>query len=315
MASPCASPFPTVAHPAQSAQLAPLEGFLTAHPELYGTLRYAHGDNEPAGASHVAFAWTYTTQYTVSEMFAARDGLYGRGPFPQLAQITPRILTSRLNVGAACSAEQMARPFVLGPDALRRAARRAVSTRRSRPGPPHGADRFVPRRGIRGDGHVPRAVSVVVDTHDPDPHAHWQLNMRTHEVNHVGDAQIPYLLVVPKPRAIVPAVSQRRCGCTGTARASPKCWSPRVCSRRTASPTISFDGPVHGLPNIPELSAAIVILRGQCLLGVTNTLLGRTTLTRSQWRRRGSIRPVTSGARTSFIRATTCGSTRSRRRS
>jgi len=54
------------------------------------------GDMAGTGLDHVAFTWSFTTQPTVSDMKALRDGLYGKGPFARWAkQYPPRLEVNR----------------------------------------------------------------------------------------------------------------------------------------------------------------------------------------------------------------------------
>jgi hypothetical protein len=71
---PVRSPFDFINHTAQTEALGPL-------PECLGTLGFATSD--------VAFAWTFTTQNWTKPFIAARDGLYGIGPFAYLATDFP----------------------------------------------------------------------------------------------------------------------------------------------------------------------------------------------------------------------------------
>ncbi|MFT3774272.1 MAG: hypothetical protein QM820_53600 [Minicystis sp.] len=48
-----------------------------------------YGDIAGTGLDHVAFTWSFTTQPTVSDMKALRDGLYGQGPFSRWAKQYP----------------------------------------------------------------------------------------------------------------------------------------------------------------------------------------------------------------------------------
>jgi len=54
------------------------------------------GDLAGTGLDHVAFTWSYTTQPTVADLKALRDGLYGQGPFGRWAkQYPPRLELNR----------------------------------------------------------------------------------------------------------------------------------------------------------------------------------------------------------------------------
>jgi hypothetical protein len=73
---PIRSPFPWVNHARQSQDLSSLPGIL-AHAELGVTV------------DEIAFAWTFTTQDVTGDLEALRAGLYGHGPFAQLATEYP----------------------------------------------------------------------------------------------------------------------------------------------------------------------------------------------------------------------------------
>lgn len=77
--APVRSPFAYVNHAAQTRALQPLAD------ECLGQLGFSVGD--------VAFAWTFTTQAWTRALVAARDGLYGKGPFARLATEFPPDMT------------------------------------------------------------------------------------------------------------------------------------------------------------------------------------------------------------------------------
>jgi hypothetical protein len=81
---PVRSPFPQINHPAQTASVAKLQG-------IFGdpTLGRYYGDIAGTGLSHVAFAWTFTTQPVQEDLMLLRDGLYGQGPFARFATDFP----------------------------------------------------------------------------------------------------------------------------------------------------------------------------------------------------------------------------------
>jgi hypothetical protein len=57
------------------------------------------GDLAGTGLDHVAFTWSYTTQPTVADLKALRDGLYGQGPFSRWAKQYPPKLELNRTVG------------------------------------------------------------------------------------------------------------------------------------------------------------------------------------------------------------------------
>ncbi len=81
---PVRSPFPEVYHPSQRASVQHLQALL-GDP----TRANYYGDIAGTGLTHVAFAWTFTTQPVTEDMVLLRDGLYGRGPFARFATQYP----------------------------------------------------------------------------------------------------------------------------------------------------------------------------------------------------------------------------------
>ncbi len=84
---PVRSPFQSVYHASQSEGVGRLRGILgdSARANYYGDLA-------GSGLSHVAFAWTFTTQPVAEDMRLLRDGLYGKGPFARIgAQFPPTL--------------------------------------------------------------------------------------------------------------------------------------------------------------------------------------------------------------------------------
>jgi hypothetical protein len=272
--APVRSPFPTITHPAQTTLLAPLRDALPRHPELYGALSFdiARGDAE--APARVAFAWAYTTQTTASELFAVRDGLYGRGPFAQLASIAPDLTPARANVGVGCSEAQTRRPYLVDRQGLEGLMEAIWSF--SDPGE---ARRNALRESYRNvdymvTGTFKSPFLMASDPRDTSPHAHWQLNARTGEVRHVGTATIPFLLVVPRrqpgqtgPFPVAFYTHGYGAGITEALNSAGILASHGVA-------TIAIDGPTHGLPVDPSLaSLARTFLTGRCVRGLADLLL------------------------------------------
>lgn len=72
------SPFDYIHHPAQRAAVQRLADKMAEKKEYYGFT------GNPL--EHIQFAFTFTTQPTVSDMFALRDGAYGKGKFAWIGQ-------------------------------------------------------------------------------------------------------------------------------------------------------------------------------------------------------------------------------------
>lgn len=116
--APVRSPFDDVHNMRQTQALANLPRFLRGHPELYGSLALQ-------GWNDVAFAWTFTTQSTTTDLDAIREGLYGRGPFARLAtefpaDFVPMVMTGG---GSSCPAPTGVRRYVASGDAFRETLR------------------------------------------------------------------------------------------------------------------------------------------------------------------------------------------------
>jgi hypothetical protein len=81
---PVRSPFAGINHVSQTASVAKLQGVLGDPTRT----RY-FGDLAGTGFSHVAFAWTFTTQPVQEDLLLLRNGLYGQGPFASFASEFP----------------------------------------------------------------------------------------------------------------------------------------------------------------------------------------------------------------------------------
>lgn len=75
---PVQSPFDYIHHPAQRAAVQRLADVMAQKKEYYGF------SGNPL--EHIQFAFTFTTQPTASDMFALRDGAYGKGKFAWIGQ-------------------------------------------------------------------------------------------------------------------------------------------------------------------------------------------------------------------------------------
>ncbi len=279
---PVRSPFDTIAHPTQVLSLARLSSDLLGHGEVYGALRYGQSASEPAGVSHVAFAWRYTTQTTVSEWFAVRDGLYGHGPFAQLAQIQPNVAPVNITVGSSsCSPDQRARPFIVRHTPEDPAHSPLVSlfqiiwtlTGASQ------AERDAMVASYSnvayltvGSFHAPYLQSS--DPHDTNPQTHWQLNTQTGEMRHVSDVEIPFVAIVPRASAAHPAPFPLAIWTHGYGAGMLQSFSSAGVLTQNGLAVISFDGPTHGLPLIPTLVSVVrTVLRGQCATGLLELMV------------------------------------------
>ena len=79
--TPVQSPFEFIHHPSQRQAVERLANVMDSRNDYYGF----GGDT----LSHVQFVFTFTTQPTTSDMFALRDGVYGKGKFDWIAREFP----------------------------------------------------------------------------------------------------------------------------------------------------------------------------------------------------------------------------------
>ncbi|MDP3275945.1 MAG: hypothetical protein Q8Q09_12165 [Deltaproteobacteria bacterium] len=91
---PVRSPFDTIGHPQQLQRLRAVEGHLndaSLQRRFYGGLQWGRG--EPS--QRVAFAWTYTTQTTTTDLIDAQRGVHGQGPLAALQGVAPNFRLAR----------------------------------------------------------------------------------------------------------------------------------------------------------------------------------------------------------------------------
>ena len=286
---PVRSPFDTITHPTQAESLAALDSMLGS-PTLYGDLHWRSRPTDLAGSAHVAFAWRYTTQTAASEWFAVRDGIYGHGPFSRLAtDFPPRVTPMNTTLGSSsCSNARRARPYVFPHDPAAPPGDPVRSLFEviwnfEDPGPTARQAQLDSYRNVAyvvvGSFHAPFLLSSD-PRGDTNPHAHWQLNPRTGEIRHAGDAEIPFMLVVPRA---TPGVSQpfpTAVYLHGYGAGVTESFVAAGILAQNGVATITFDGPTHGLPLTPQLrSQAATLLRGSCTVSVID-LLNRTNRAR-----------------------------------
>ncbi|HEX7602440.1 MAG TPA: hypothetical protein VF316_12580 [Polyangiaceae bacterium] len=82
--NPVKSPFSAIHHPQQKDAIARVQGILSDP-----SRKNYYGDLAGTGLSHVAFAWSFTTQPVLEDMRLLRDGLYGKGPFARFKDQFP----------------------------------------------------------------------------------------------------------------------------------------------------------------------------------------------------------------------------------
>ncbi len=269
------SPYPTVAHPAQSAVLEALDGHLRGPAaRYYGGLVYRPRATD-GGASRVTFAWSFTTQTTVSDMLTMRRGLYGEGPFaPALAPITPDLRLTEVNAGASCAPDQEARPYIIrGPAlaALVSALAEGLGLGDAQREALVEQYRYVDYIAL-GTYRVPYPMG---DPRDIDPHARWTINSRTGEIRHLGTDTVQFAMVVPKALAGHSApfpVAFMGHGYRGNFTDALG-FGPYLASHGVA--TVGINAPGHGLwLDTGTRSLFSALLRGMCNGGLLETLAG-----------------------------------------
>ncbi|MBI5516110.1 MAG: hypothetical protein HY909_20165 [Deltaproteobacteria bacterium] len=270
---PVRSPFPTVGHPAQAAVLEGLDALLrTRHPEYYGGLVYRPRAGE--SAPRVVFAWTFTTQTTVSDLLLLREGLYGRGPFgDELGPVTPNLEASQLTGGQGCTQEQRDRPFVIRGEALTRLVTQLAEALGIR-----GRQRERLLEQYRYVDHVVlgtlRSPYLLGDPRSLDHHARWDVNSRTGTIAHQGVDTVQFAMTVPKAapgrRAPFPLAFMGH-GYTGM-MLDALGYGPNLAAFGIA--TLGINAAGHGLALDPStLSQVTTILRSVCASGASEPLL------------------------------------------
>jgi hypothetical protein len=195
------SPYPTIAHPSQATALEALDATLRGpRAHFYGGLAYRARANE-SPSSRVTFAWSFTTQTTVSDLLDVRRGLYGEGPFgAQLRAITPELRPLRLNEGSGCSPDQSQRPYIIRGAALGQLVEvlaESLGVGEENRQLLRNQYRYVDYVAV-GSYRVPYPMG---DPAANDPAARWSINSRTGTIEHLGTDTVQFTLVVPKPNA------------------------------------------------------------------------------------------------------------------
>lgn len=195
--APVRSPFPTIAHPAQTDALEALDGQLRSHSGYYGRLAYRPTTADNAGVSRVVFAWKFTTQTTAGELSLLREGLYGRGVFARLSHTLPELEPALLATGTGCTEARRARPYVVRGEALGLLVSNLATAL--------GLDDAARDQLIAEYGYVDHIVFgtfkspyLMGDPASVDPHARWSINPRTGELGTLGIDNVQFGLVVPK---------------------------------------------------------------------------------------------------------------------
>lgn len=270
---PVRSPYPTIALPAQSPALEALDGLLRGPASrYYGGLVYRPRATESA-SNRVTFAWTFTTQTTVSDMLDLRRGLYGEGPFANaLRPFTPDLVVAHTNEGSNCSDEQDARPYIIRGAALSQLVEALAQAL--------GVDdagrqllveqyRYVDYIAF-GTYRVPYPMG---DAANDGLHDRWTLNSRTGEIAHLGSDTVQFAMVVPKALAGHAApfpVAFMGHGYTGNFTDALG-FGPFMAAHGVA--TVGINAPGHGLV-LDAATRGVVgpLLRGMCNGGLVSAL-------------------------------------------
>ncbi len=274
---PVRSPFPGPSVPAQAPALAALDGILRdRHPEYYGGLVFhpRDGVTDPSDADRVVFAWSFTTQTTVTALADLRRGLYGEGPYGHtLGPVTPDLAAVGVAQRAGCSPDQDARPFILRGAALTTAIA-AVSAAEGIQGP--AADRLMERYRyvdyvVMGTYRTPYLLGDPLDT---DPYAFAVMDPSTGAISSLGQDTVQWILVVPRALGTAHApfpVALYGHGYTGQVE-DTLATAPDLAAQGIA--TLGINGPGHGIPfNDAQRAQNQSLLDGLCLGGLGSVLL------------------------------------------
>ncbi len=266
------SPFPTVAHPTQAQHLEALDAIVRARANYYGNLAYRPRAGDTDDTGRVVFAWTFTTETTVTDMLEMRRGLYGQGPFARLTATTPDLRIAEANTGAACDPSQRERRFIVRGRALERLVQSLAENLGV-----SGEQRTRLLESYRYVDYVAfgtfRVPYPMGDPRDGDHHLRWNINTRTGRIEHLGTDTVQFALTVPKAignrRPPFPVMLQGH-GYTGNF-IDALGFGPNLAAQGIA--VMGINGPGHGL--VLEGTQRTVVeglLRGLCLSGLSEPL-------------------------------------------
>jgi hypothetical protein len=203
------SPFEYIHHPAQRAAVERAVNAMGKRPEYYGF--------SGAGAlDHVQFVYTFTTQPTVSDMFALRDGAYGKGKFGWIGQqYKPEVKLLRA-VGRVGPDDDDPAGWETATDACKQQVAAPVSRMVAKLTPAlkstlkdlasqvFGLDGPSANRLIAGYDNVAYIAAGYVevpwllgDIDNVSPEAYMRINHQTGEIPH-SRTKVPFFLIVPK---------------------------------------------------------------------------------------------------------------------
>ncbi len=277
---PVRSPFDTIAHPSQLAWLRAMEQHLenaTLSQRFFGPLRWNARSDGPGPNAHVAFAWTFVTQTTVTDLFDVREGLYDRGRLAAISRVAPDYRTFPARSGSNCTPEQRANRFIV-PAADVQSLLHDLSSALGFSGAQ--ADALVASFDWIDYMYIAQ-VDVPYLNGDPrslDPDAHWDLNLAVSDPRSVGVDHVQLWVFVPKARPGVTAPFPVVFNAHGYGLGAIQGLAFAGYFARFGLATVAANAPVHGFPLGSSAGSAVrTLLRGRCLLDfATAAVAGRS---------------------------------------
>lgn len=200
------SPFDYIHHPAQRAAAERAADWMNRKPEYYGF--------QGSALDHVQFVFTFTTQPTVSDMFALRDGAYGKGKFGWIGNdYKPEIKLIKA-VGMVGAEDNDPVGWETKTDACKEQGSKARNIARMTPAlkstlkdlasQVFGLDGPSTNRLVAGYDNVAYIASGTInvpwllgDINDVSAEAYIKMNQQTGEIPH-SDTKVSFFLIVPK---------------------------------------------------------------------------------------------------------------------
>ncbi len=200
------SPFEYIHHPAQRAAVERAVAAMGKRPEYYGF--------SGSTLDHVQFVFTFTTQPTVSDMFALRDGAYGKGKFGWIGEQYKPEFTLIKAVGRVGPDDDDPAGWQTSTEACTQQGDKTrliakmtpalKSTLKDLAGQVFGLSGPSANRLIEGYENVDYIAAGYVevpwllgDINNVSPEAYMRINHQTGEIPHTR-TKVPYFLIVPK---------------------------------------------------------------------------------------------------------------------
>ncbi len=281
---PVRSPFPGVNHPQQDASIARL-GAILSDP----TRSNYYGDLAGTSLSHVAFAWSFTTQPVQEDMLLLRDGLYGKGPFARFASDFPtsslqafRAVGTTVSPGDEPSGWQstpacrglLGQPYIVKWSVLKPQVQQILQflpfnfSQTQVDTLVAGLDQYVDYF-VFGTYDAPYLMG---DPQSPDPDLHFRLDFQTGDGD-VRHTPIPWVAAVPKVGAAREAPFPVAYWRHGTSLFDVELIAHAGIYARQGIALVSMDAPGHGLVlTAGQLRLAGTLLDGVCLGPATTGL-------------------------------------------